>query len=207
MKHSYFDPSYFGRLNFHRYLVLVTCCALFAVISGFSTLENDQPHTDRYFDAQEIWHIKALDPNGRTLDVKAYDAEGVQYDVKAVSDPEQGYIMEVRVIKENETIPLKVLVSEKQYKPVVGIDTKGKLYEVYALAGEQRIPVKGIRMSGYIVHIKAIDQGRILGVKAISVSGKLKDVKGVKMYDKQLEATLHGNSVHAHVLALPQITN
>lgn len=199
MRKLLFSSSLKHNSHEFRTLLLFLSVVMASLISGFSPIQSTI--------AQEIWHIKALDPDGHTLDVKAFDQHGERYDVKAMSDPEQGYIMEVRVIKDSEIIPLKVLVSEEQYKPVVGIDAQGGVFKVFALKGDERIPVKGIRMSGYIVHIKAIDQDRVLGVKAISVSGKLKDVKGVKMYDKQLEATLYGNSIHAHVLALPQITN
>ena len=30
---------------------------------------------------QEIWHVKAMHPDGYTMDVKAFDSEGNKYDV------------------------------------------------------------------------------------------------------------------------------
>ena len=156
---------------------------------------------------QVIWHIKAIHPDGYTLEVKAFDKDGAIYDVKALEDVEQRYIMDVTAFKGTKKLPVKVLVSEAEYKPVAAIDEQGKTYEIRALNRDGTfMTVKGVRSSGYIIHIKAVDEkGEYLGVKAISPSGNLKDVKGIKMYDKRVEVNLHGVDVHAHVVALPQI--
>ena len=156
---------------------------------------------------QIIWHIKALHPDGYTMDVKAIDSEGVRHDVKAFENGDQKYIMEVKAFFGEQTNAVKVLVSEKEHKPVVAIKENGDTIPVVAISREGKyMPVRGLRKSGYIVHIKAIGpKGEIYGVKAISKDGQLYDVKGVKMYDKQLEATMHGRQVHAHVVALPQL--
>lgn len=34
--------------------------------------------------AEEIWSVKAISPEGRTLDIKAYDKDGAHYDIKAI---------------------------------------------------------------------------------------------------------------------------
>lgn len=156
---------------------------------------------------QVIWHIKAMHPDGYTLDVKAFGKDGAIYDVKALEDIEQRYIMDVTAFKGAKKLPVKVLVSEAEYKPVVAIDEQGNTYEVRALNRDGSfMEVKGVRSSGYIIHIKAVDEkGEFLGVKAISPSGNLNDVKGIKMYDKRVEVNLHGVDVHAHVVALPQL--
>ena len=154
-----------------------------------------------------IWHIKAIHPNGRTMDVKAFNDRGDKFDVKALEDADQSYIMEVKSFIGGERVPVKVLVSEDEYKPLAAIDDKGNTYVLRAITPEGSfLPVKGVRKSGYIIHVKAVSEdGSFFGVKALSTSGKLRDVKGVKMYDKQLEVTLNGIKVHAHVVALPQI--
>ena len=154
-----------------------------------------------------IWHVKAIHPQGRTMDVKAFDEQGKKYDVKAIEDTDQSYIMEVRTFVEGKGIPVKVLVSEEEYKPLAGIDDSGKTYVLRAITADGRfLPVRGVRKSGYIIHVKAVNEdGSFYGVKALSTKGKLRDVKGMKMYDKQLEVTLNGVAVHAHVVALPQI--
>lgn len=154
-----------------------------------------------------IWHVKAIDPNGNTMSVKAFDEKGARFDVKAIEDAEQSYIMEVRAFVNGKSLPVKVLVSEDEYKPIAGIDDNGKTYVLRAITAEGKyLPVKGVRKSGYIIHVKAVaEDGSFYSVKALSSAGKLRDVKGVKMYDKQLELTLNGVPVHAHVVALPQI--
>jgi hypothetical protein len=154
-----------------------------------------------------IWHVKAMHPEGYTLDVKAFDDDGNKYDVKALEDGNQKYIMDVKAFVGGEKLPVKVLVSEEQYKPIVAIDEKGKLFKIMAISKDGTLlEVLGVRKSGYIVHIKAIAQdGSFYGVKAISQKGKLNDVKGIKMYDKRLEVTMNGVQVHAHVVALPQL--
>lgn len=156
---------------------------------------------------QVIWHIKAMHPDGYTLDVKAFDENGEIYDVKALEDLEQRYIMDVTAFKGAKKLPVKVLVSEEEYKPVVAIDEEGNTYVIRALNRDGTfMEVKGVRSSGYIIHIKAVDEkGEFIGVKAISPSGNLNDVKGIKMYDKRVEVNLYGVDVHAHVVALPQL--
>jgi hypothetical protein len=154
-----------------------------------------------------IWHVKAIHPRGNTMDVKAFNEKGEKFDVKAIEDSDQSYIMEVRTFVEGNGIPVKVLVSEEEFKPLAGIDKNGNTYVLRAITREGKfLPVQGVRKSGYIIHVKAVaEDGSLYGVKALSTSGKLRDVKGVKMYDKQLEVTLYGIPVHAHVVALPQI--
>lgn len=165
-------------------------------------------------DAQEkseaeeiIWHVKAIHPKGNTMDIKAFNKNGDKFDVKAIEDAEQSYIMEVRAIVNGRGVPVKVLVSEEENKPLAGIDDNGNTYVLKAITADGKyLPVKGVRKSGYIIHVKAVNEdGSFYGVKALSTAGKLRDVKGVKMYDKQLEETLNGVPVHAHVVALPQI--
>ena len=154
-----------------------------------------------------VWHVKAIHPEGYTMQVKAIDTEGNKYDVKAFDKSNQRYIMDVKAFVKGEMLPVKVLVSEEEYKPVAAIDSNGKTYAIMAIdKNGKNLEVKGVRKSGYIVHIKAIDaSGVFYGVKAISPKGKLNDVKGIKMYDKRLEVTMDGVEVHAHVVALPQI--
>jgi len=173
------------------------------IFFGVFALMNAQEESG---EKEIIWHVKAIHPTGYTMDVKAFNENGVRFDVKALEDAEQSYIMEVRTFVKGEGIPVKVLLSEEQYKPLAGIDDNGKTYVLRAITAEGKyLPVKGVRKSGYIIHVKAIgEDGSFYGVKALSTSGKLRDVKGVKMYDKQLEITLHGVPVHAHVVALPQ---
>jgi hypothetical protein len=63
-----------------------------------------------------------------------------------------------------------------------------------------------VKRSDNIVHIKAVSTGgEMWGVKAISPSGQHHDVKGVKMSKEDIEATINGVEIYAHVKALPQV--
>ena len=186
--------------------ILLLSMLLLLMVSGVSPFENTSKRGVEANNQQIIWHVKAMHPEGYTLDVKAFDNKGNRYDVKALEDSTQSYIMDVKSFVGPKELPVKVLVSEDEYKPVVAIDEEGNIYEIKAIDTDGTyLAVKGVHKSGYIIHIKALGpDGEFYGVKAISSNGKLNDVKGVKMYDKRLETTMHGVEVHAHVVALPQ---
>lgn len=154
-----------------------------------------------------IWHIKAIHPEGWTLDVKALDKDGNIFDVKAIQDSGQRQLMDVKALMEGKKAPVKILVSDDAYAPVKALGEDGTIYDIKALTPEgERLDVKGVRKSGNITHIKAISKtGDFYGIKAISPEGMLNDVKGVKMSEADQEAIINGVNVHAHIKALPQI--
>ncbi len=154
-----------------------------------------------------IWHIKALHPEGRTIDVKALDKDGNVYDVKAIQDTEQKQLMDIKALVGEKRLPVKILVSEDQYAPIKAITDDGTLYDIKAITPEgDKLDVKGVNRSGNILDIKAIDgEGIFYGIKAISPAGQLNDVKGVKMMKEPLESIVNGVEVLAHVKSLPQI--
>jgi hypothetical protein len=155
--------------------------------------------------AEVVWHIKAVHPEGRFIDVKALDADGNIYDIKAFQEGGQHQVMDVKALFDGKKMPVKILVSEDAYAPVKAIGEDGTIYDIKALLEGERLDVKGVRRAGNIIDIKAIGKaGEFYGVKAISPEGQLNDVKGVKMEEGDLEATLHGVAVHAHIKALPQ---
>ena len=154
-----------------------------------------------------IWHIKAIHPEGMTLDVKALDAEGNIFDIKAIQDSGQRQLMDVKALMEGIKAPVKILVSDDRYAPVKALGADGTIYDIKALTPDgERLDVKGVKKSGNITHIKAISKsGDFYGIKAISPDGLLNDVKGVKMIEEDQETTINGVKVHAHIKALPQI--
>ena len=154
-----------------------------------------------------IWNIKAIHPEGRTIDVKALDKEGNIYDVKAIQDSDQRQLMDIKAFFGGKKLPVKILVSDDEYAPVKAIGEDGTIYDIKALPPEGGIlDVKGVRRSGNIIHIKAINkEGAFYGIKAISPEGQLNDVKGIKMSKDDLELLVNGVKVHAHIKALPQI--
>ena len=168
--------------------------------------EEETDLTKENFTEDIIWHIKAIHPDGRFIDVKALDTEGNIYDVKAIQDSEQRQLMDIKAFVGGERLPIKLLVSDDQYAPVKAIGDDGTLYDIKALTpGGDILDVKGVNGSGNIINIKAINkEGEFYGIKAISPDGQLNDVKGVKMSKEKVELLVSGVEVHAHIKALPQ---
>lgn len=186
---------------------------IFLVIAGLNLGCNSNTSETKVLDHENdnvnkevIWHVKAIHPEGRTIDVKALDKEGNIYDVKAIQDAEQRQLIDIKAFVGGAKLPVKILVSDDQYAPVKAIGEGGIIYDIKALtSGGDILDVKGVSQSGNIINIKAINkEGGFYGIKAISPDGQLNDVKGVKMTKDQLETTIKGVKVHAHIKALPQ---
>ena len=153
-----------------------------------------------------IWHIKAVHPEGKLLDVMAIDKDGNTYDIKAIRESNQRSLMDIKAFVGKAQLPVKILVSNDKFAPVKAIGEDGTIYDIKALtqAGD-KLDVKGVGRSGNIIHIKAINEkGEFYGIKAISPEGQLNDVKGVKMLKEKLELKVNGVDVYAHVKALSQ---
>jgi hypothetical protein len=151
-----------------------------------------------------IWNVKAIHPDGQTLDIKAIDEEGNLFDIKSIQNSDQDSFLDVRALVNGKELPVKMLVSVDPYAPVVAIDEGGVAYDIKAITAEgERLDVKGVARIGYIVILKAISkEGDFYGVKAISPAGKLNDIKGIKINMQDREMSLHGLSVHAHIKAM-----
>jgi hypothetical protein len=139
--------------------------------------------------------------------VKAIDAAGEIYDVKAIQDAGNDHIFDVKAFIGGKPVPVKVLASEDRFAPVKAIGEDGTIYDIKALTPEgDKLDVKGVSRSGSLFHIKAVGpHEQFYGVKAISRSGHVYDVKGIKTSDETVEATVHGVEVQAHIKALPQV--
>lgn len=155
----------------------------------------------------EIWHIKAVHPEGELLPIKALGKNGEIYDVKAIAESGNRHMLSIKAFIEGKAQPLKVLASDDFYGPVKAIDAEGTIYDVKALTADgEKLDVKAVSRSGSILDIKAIGpQQRYFGVKAISPAGHVYDVKGVKMLDDPIEQEVNGVPIRAHVKALPQV--
>lgn len=153
-----------------------------------------------------IWHIKAIHPEGKLLDIKAIGKDGAIYDVKAIQDQDQRSILDIKALVNGAQLPVKVLVSEDNYMPVKAIGEDGTIIDIKALSPDgTMLDVKGVSQSGNIINIKAINkEGKFYGIKAISPSGWVNDVKGVKMKKGEVEEVIHGVGVYAHIKALTQ---
>ncbi|MBU3822072.1 hypothetical protein KO566_08375 [Flavobacteriaceae bacterium XHP0103] len=153
-----------------------------------------------------IWHIKAIHPEGKLLDVKAIGEDGTIFDVKAIQDKDQRSILDIKAFVNEEQLPVKVLVSEEKYMPVKAIGSDGTILDIKALTADGDIlDVKGVSQSGNIINIKVVNkEGEFYGIKAISPNGWVNDVKGVKMKKGEVEEVINGIGVYAHIKGLTQ---
>ena len=151
-----------------------------------------------------IWHIKAFMPQVKLLKIKAIDKEGNSYDVKAIQDSEQTNLLSIKAFIKGKRIPVKMLVSDDIYHPVKAIGDDGTIYDIKAFTDDgTKLPVKGVSKSGNIIHIKAIYQNIVFyNVIAISPDGKTNAVKGIKLSDEDIESTVNGIEIYAHVKSL-----
>lgn len=155
-----------------------------------------------------IWNIKAVMPTGTTLDVKAFDKSGKQYDVKALENGDT-HVMDVKALDGAAQFSIKVIASDDAMMPVKAIAADGTLLDVKAIDPQgNKLDVKGVAQSGHLIHIKALGPDRAMyGVKAISTSGQMRDIKGVRIGMKGQDMDVLGVKVHAHVKALPHATD
>jgi len=196
-----------------------TCSTLFVL--GFLfllTACNNSPKKDKKSktETEEIvkvkdvfWNVKAIHPDGQSLDVKAFDKEGNSLDIKAIQNSDQDNFLDVKAIVDGEKLPVKMLESQNQFVPVAAINKEGNKYYLKAITAEgEQLDVKGVARFGNIVIMKVITKkGDFYGVKAISPEGKLNDIKGIKIARGDREMSLKGIGIHAHVKAMRPATN
>lgn len=174
------------------------------VLDSEST-DLDKPETEM---APELfWHVKAFRPEAKFLDVKAIDKYGRRHDVKAIQDSDDTSILNVKAIVDGMRLPVKVITKNGDtYYPVKAIDAKGNLIDIKAITEKGEIlDVKGFSRTGNIIHIKALTKdNRNYNIISISPDSKVNNVKGIKMMEQEIEATLLGVDIFAHVKALSQ---
>ena len=83
---------------------------LVLILLGFAfsaKAQNQQPMTDsiKKIAQDVIWHVKALHPDGYTMDLKAIDEQHNKYDIKALENSNQRYIMDVKAFVGKEMFP------------------------------------------------------------------------------------------------------
>jgi hypothetical protein len=158
--------------------------------------------------AADIWHVKAVHPDGKLIDVKAIDKEGKIHAVKAIVHDGNYHLLDIKSLFGDKQLPVKVLVkgSGDRYEPVKAIGEDGTIYPIKAILPDgTKLDVKGVSRNGTIINIKAISpKGSYWGVKAVSPEGRLYDVKGIRFGKNKVEGTVNGVEFAAHVKALPQ---
>jgi len=187
------------------FLFLLTACN-----NGPSKDKTSKTETEEIVKVNDIyWNVKAIHPDGKSLDVKAFDKEGKSFDIKAIQNSDQDSFLDVKAIVNGEKLPLKMLESENQFVPVAVINNEGIKYYIKAITAEgEKLDVKGVARFGNIVIMKAITKkGDFYGVKAISPAGQLNDIKGIKIARGAREMSLKGIGIHAHVKAMHPAAN
>ncbi|MEM9243154.1 MAG: hypothetical protein AAGA27_03720 [Pseudomonadota bacterium] len=157
-----------------------------------------------------IWHIKAIDEHGKTLDVKAfYDKNPNQlYPVKAIErESVSGQdILDIKVLnhQNEEHADVKIIKSGSDVDHVKGVLKNGDTMHIKAITDEgKKLDIKSLRVSDNNFNIKAIGPNNTYyAIKAISPKGVVYDVKGIKMLKDDIEMTLGKQDIHAHVKAI-----
>ena len=157
--------------------------------------------------AEDVWHIKCLAPHGETLAVKAFEAGGTTFDIKALK-AESDDLLDIKALNHfsDETLHVKVLPNT----------TGDEFADVKAItADNEPMAIKAITGKGNTLHVKAFydeeagrydikcldHDGTRLGLKAISPSGSVYDVKGLVELEGAEDLEIE---IEAHIKAIPQ---
>ncbi|MBK8978832.1 MAG: hypothetical protein IPM29_23270 [Planctomycetes bacterium] len=153
-----------------------------------------------------LWHVKAVRADGSFVDVKAIDVDGTILDVKAIETPGNLHLLDVKALRGDEILDVKLLPGDDGRSPLRAITPAGATLAVVALPRDGgRLPVAGVRRDGSVYQIRAIDAGgTLLGIKAISPDGHLLDVEGLAFDGAAMAGAVHGVAFQAHVKAIPQ---
>lgn len=177
------------------------CIGFLFLLISTSPLTNAQESTDKQENVI-YWHIKAVLPENTLLSLKAIDEKGVHHDVWAIQTSYDVSLLGVKALVNGQTIPIKMIVKKNdKYYPVKAIDFDGRILDIKAIGEDgELLDVKGVNRMGSIVDIRAIDkQQRHYNVISISPDKGVNHVKGLKMFNEDVEAVIHGIKIFAHV--------
>jgi len=201
-KHSPRALHYIGFLFFY----ILTGSATNAQTIG----EDDSTGNEHEVEIQEkviYWHIKAVLPEAKLLDVKAIDKKGNYHDVKAIQDSYDISLLSVKALVNGQSIPIKMIAKENdEFYPIKAVDYDGTILDIKAIGEDgELLDVKGVSKMGNIIDIRAIDkQKKQYNVISISPQDGVNHVKGLKMFNEEVEAVIHGVKIFAHVKSLRQ---
>lgn len=151
------------------------------------------------------WHLKAVLPEAKLLDIKAIDKDGVYHEVKAIQDSYDISLLSIKALVNGQAIPIKMIVMENdKFYPVKAIDNDGRILDIKAIGEDgERLDVKGVSRMGNIIEVRAIDkEQRQYNVISISPQERVNHVKGLKMFNEEVEAVINGIKIFAHVKSL-----
>lgn len=174
----------------------------FLILLAFTFSVTDAQSQEDTKENVIYWHIKAVLPEAKLLDIKAIDKKGVYYDVKAIQDSYDVSILSIKALVNGQAIPIKMIVKKNdEYYPVKAIDNDGSILDIKAIGENgELLDVKGVSRMGSIVDVRAIDkEQRHYNVISISPHKGVNHVKGLKMFNEEVEAVIHGVKIFAHV--------
>ncbi len=150
------------------------------------------------------WMLKTKSDN---YAIKAVDDMGNQMDVVAVTVEGDDCFMDIKVVSGEELIPVKLIASDSLYIPVAGVTPAGDMYALRAITEDgSSLPIKGVGREGNTLRIAALPRaGDFKDIVAYSTDGKTKQVAGVKFQAENIELSVNGVKIIAHVKALPQV--
>lgn len=178
-----------------KLLVLLLLVVLTGSVTNGQEVDNTQENVI-------YWQIKAVLPGDKLLDLKAIDKKGGHHEVKAIQNSYDSSLLGVKALVNGQTIPIKMIVKRNdKYYPVKAIDHDGRILDIKAIGENgELLDVKGVSRMGSVVDIRAIDkQQQQYNVISISPDEKVNHVKGLKMFNEEVEAVIRGIKIFAHV--------
>ena len=92
--------------------------------------QTDKNENKANSDIEILWHIKAIHPDGKFIDVKAFDKKGNIYDVKGIQNSELTTIMDIKALVDGEKVPIKILLSDDKFSQVKAIKEDGTILDI-----------------------------------------------------------------------------
>lgn len=196
-------------MKFSKVLFLLASLLIVPVITANAQIPDKEQESlikpEVEISSNIFWQVKAYHPDVKLLKVKAFDGKGNIYDVKAIQGSDDTSLLNVKAIVDGKYLPIKLIMIEGDYyHPLKAITEDGLIWDVRAITEEgNKLPIKGVSKTGNIIHLRAIDDNlEYYNIISISPFGDVNQVKGLKMMDSDVEATINGVKIYAHVKAI-----
>jgi hypothetical protein len=165
-------------------------------------------------DQTTMWNVKAITPQGKTLDIKAFTAGSKIYAIKAVQLDPQHLVLDIKAVTpEGVKLPVKGFRNSSGVHDIKAIQN-GHLLDIKALTSDgKKLAVKAVgNKNNQFFAVKALTpDGHMYAIKAISPKGVVYAVKGISFSQEDID--LHLNeaaqkpSKIINIKALPQGTD
>ena len=118
------------KLSIRKLKVLATFGFLILLFGCDSNVQEVTPdiNKEKVSESKEIlWNVSAINPAVSFLDIKAIDEDGNMYDVKAIQNSDQRYLIDIKALINGKRLPVKMLLSDDEYAPVSAIGDDGTI--------------------------------------------------------------------------------